>query len=118
MKPIKKRRKGNLQYTFSLDWIEDLVDIPVIGWLLYIIANIFILVLCLILLAVAICVVFAIFIMLYKIHPLLAIFVFFAVINICAYCASFVWGGRKPWFFVVSLLMSIIALLYCASVLL
>lgn len=95
-----------------LEWAETindyLSDIPLIGCLL---SGIFML-LCLAgTVTVVGTIVIGFFWGLSLIHPMLAVVAGAAGFNILAYCVSYVWGARKPWFFWACLSMTVFAFL-------
>lgn len=94
----------------KLEWVDDvadfLMDIPIIGGLL----SILFAMLCVIGAgAVALAIVICVFWGLYLLHPIVAIVAGAIGMNAIAYCASYVWGGRKKWYFWLCLSLTILA---------
>lgn len=118
-KTSSNKLKDGLLSFIRFEWIEDisdfLGDIPIIGWLL---SWIFFLI-CVAVVVVGVpAIVYYSFIGLWAIHPILAIVVGLVGLNVLTYCASYVWGMRKPWFFWVCLILTIIALIIVLGLLL
>lgn len=108
--------KDALQSFIRLEWADQITDflsdIPLIGGLLSII---FVLALTLCAGALVIACVVCVFGFLNSISPVLAGLALLIGMNVLGYCASYVWGARKPWFFWLCLTVTILFLLMVFS---
>ena len=105
-----------LMSIIRFEWVDDiadiLFDIPFIGGFL---GGLFTIMAVIIILAIIIVIGGLLFWGLLLIHPALAIAVGAIGMNVISYCASYVWGARKPCFFWVGFILTILCLIVFLS---